>query len=82
MFPDPGEFRLDRANAAEHLTYGTGIHYCLGGPLATLEIERMVAALLDRYAAIMPGSSPPVPQTTTLLQHSYTRIPVILPRKE
>ena len=70
-----------RPNAGEHLTYGTGIHYCLGGPLATLEVERMVAALLARYAAIDAGSRPPVPQTTTLLQHSYTAIPVILRRK-
>lgn len=81
VFPDPETLRLDRPNAGEHLTYGTGIHYCLGGPLATLEVERMVAALLERYAAIDAGSRPPVPQTTTLLQHSYTAIPVLLRRK-
>jgi cytochrome P450 len=82
VFPDPTTLRLDRPNAGDHLTYGTGIHYCLGGPLATLEIARLVAALLDRYAAILPGAHPPVPQTTTLLQHSYVRVPVILRGKD
>lgn len=82
VFADPHTLRLDRPNGADHLTYGTGIHYCLGGPLASLEIERMVHALLDRYAAVEPGSRPPVPQTTTLLQHSYTEIPILLRRKD
>jgi cytochrome P450 len=82
VFPSPEEFRLDRENAADHLTYGMGIHYCLGGPLASLEVECMTNALLDRYAAIEPGKTPPEPQTTTLLQHSWTKIPVVLRRKE
>lgn len=81
VFPAPAEFRLDRANAADHLSYGTGIHYCLGGPLASLEVACLVNALLDRYVAIEPGSAPPEPQTTTLLQHSYTKIPLRLRRK-
>ena len=82
VFPDPGAFRLDRSNAADHLTYGLGIHYCLGGPLASLEVECMTQALLDRYEGIERGSRPPVPQTATLLQHSWTEIPVVLRKKD
>lgn len=76
VFPEPHEFRLDRANAGKHLTYGIGIHDCLGAPLATLEIECLVDALLDRFSDIRRGDGPIVPQTATLLQHSCTHIPV------
>jgi cytochrome P450 len=81
VFPNPTEFRLDRDNAADHLSYGVGIHYCLGGPLATLEVESMTRGLIERYATITRGSEPATPQTATLLQHSFTKIPVVLTRK-
>ncbi|WP_372352192.1 hypothetical protein [Streptomyces sp. KL116D] len=32
-FPDPQSFRVDR-NDGSHLTFGHGIHYCLGAALA------------------------------------------------
>jgi cytochrome P450 len=82
VFPDPERFDLDRANANKHLTYGVGIHYCLGAPLATLEVEVLVGALFDRFARIERGTAAPVPQTATLLQHSCSRIPVVLHEKE
>ncbi len=81
VFPNPTEFRLDRENAADHLSYGQGIHYCLGGPLATLEVESMTRGLVDRYAKLERGAEPATPQTATLLQHSFTRIPVRMTRK-
>jgi len=74
-FPEPGELRLDRPNAGRHLTFGLGVHYCLGGPLALLEVEVLVDALLDHFATLVPGAAPRVPQTATLLQHSAVRLP-------
>jgi cytochrome P450 len=82
IFPEPELFDLDRTNANKHLTYGLGIHYCLGAPLATLEIEVLVGALFDRFARIQRGAADPVPQTATLLQHSRSRIPVVLHENE
>jgi cytochrome P450 len=50
-FDDPGEFRVDRTNAREHLSFGHGIHVCPGGPLARAEgriaIERLLARMSD-----------------------------------
>ncbi len=77
VFPDPDQFQLRRPNSGKHLTYGMGIHYCLGAPLATMEVECLVNALFDRFARIERGDTPPVPQTATLLQHSRTRVPVV-----
>jgi cytochrome P450 len=50
-FDHPDEFRVDRANAREHLTFGRGIHSCPGGPLARTEarvsVERFLARTTD-----------------------------------
>ncbi|WP_157892094.1 MULTISPECIES: cytochrome P450 [Frankia] len=56
-FPDPDRFDLTRyasasAPAARHLGFGHGLHYCLGAPLARLEAETMLTALLDRVARL------------------------------
>jgi cytochrome P450 family 150 subfamily A5 len=51
-FEDPAEFRVDRPNAREHLTFGRGIHACPGGPLARAEARVSVERLLDRLGDI------------------------------
>ena len=51
-FADPAEFKVDRANAREHLTFGRGIHSCTGGPLARAEARVAVERLLARTADI------------------------------
>ncbi len=82
VFPEPHEFRLDRPNSGKHLTYGIGIHYCLGAPLATLEMECLVEAIFDRFPRMERGASAPVPQMATLLQHSRTHIPAVFHEQE
>jgi cytochrome P450 len=47
-FPRPDEFEPDRTDN-RHLSFGMGIHFCLGAPLARLEIECVVRATLDRF---------------------------------
>lgn len=43
-FDAPDELRLDR-DPNPHLTFGLGIHYCLGAPLARLELALSLRAL-------------------------------------
>jgi cytochrome P450 family 150 subfamily A5 len=47
-FPEPDEFRIDRANAREHLAFGRGIHACPGGPLARAEARVAIVRMLER----------------------------------
>ncbi|MEY9844228.1 cytochrome P450 [Streptacidiphilus sp. MAP5-3] len=47
-FPEPDRLALDRASSG-HLALGHGVHYCLGAPLARLETEIALDALLTRF---------------------------------
>jgi cytochrome P450 len=51
VFPDPDRFDVRRHNAAEHLAFAHGPHFCFGSHLARLETRTALAALLDR----LPG---------------------------
>ena len=51
-FEAPGELRLDRPNAKEHLAFGRGIHACPGGPLARVEARIALERLLARTSSI------------------------------
>jgi cytochrome P450 len=56
-FDEPGEFRLDRPNAREHLTFGRGAHACPGGPLARAEARISLERLLERTRDIRISTS-------------------------
>jgi cytochrome P450 len=51
QFPDPDHF-LIRRNPNRHLSFGSGIHFCLGAPLARLEATIALQILLERFQQI------------------------------
>ena len=51
QFERPDEFIIDR-DPNRHLSFGMGIHYCLGAPLARMEGEIAVRALLSRITGV------------------------------
>ena len=56
-FECPHEFRADRPNVREHMTFGRGVHSCPGGPLARIEARVSIERLLDRMDDIRISES-------------------------
>lgn len=57
-FDEPDRYDISRANAAGHLTFGGGRHYCLGAHLARMEAVAVVDALLDRTGSCFTLADP------------------------
>lgn len=49
VFADPHRFEPGRENAREHLSFSSGIHYCLGAGLARIEGAAAVRGLFRRF---------------------------------
>jgi cytochrome P450 len=54
-YPDPDRFDIARDGAPPPMSFGGGIHYCLGASLARAEGQIAFDRLLDRFPSIEPG---------------------------
>lgn len=48
LFPDGDLFLVDRPNARRHLSFGYGIHRCVGARLAELQLQVLIEEMLRR----------------------------------
>jgi len=48
---DADRLSLTRAGAAQHLSFGSGVHHCLGAALARLEAQVALSTLARRFPA-------------------------------
>jgi cytochrome P450 len=74
--PDAEELKLDRQNARRHLSFGSGIHFCLGAALARMEGEVALQALFERFPDLAPAG--PARRRGTIILRGYDSMPVSL----
>jgi cytochrome P450 len=63
-FDAPDDIRLDRDQSG-NLLYGAGIHYCLGAPLARLELRTTVEELLANVPEFSLAAPEPLARDAT-----------------
>jgi cytochrome P450 len=73
QFAEPERLDLSRADNAP-LSFGGGIHYCLGAPLARLEAQVAFPALLRRFPKLELAGEPERRDSLTI--RGFTRLPV------
>ena len=73
VFDAPEEFRVDR-DPNNHVAFGVGVHFCLGAPLARMELVESLGALFAAHPDLALTGEP-VSRGTFVLR-GFRRVPV------
>jgi cytochrome P450 len=77
--PDPDSYRIDRERPRHHLSFGFGVHRCVGNRLAELQLKIIWEEILKRFPMIEVVGEPKRSYSTFV--HGFERLPVIIPSR-
>lgn len=80
IFPDPMRFDVTRT-PNKHLSFGLGIHFCIGAPLARLEARIALEELLARARDFRRTTDGPLPRVPTFIMRGVLTLPVAFTRR-
>jgi cytochrome P450 len=58
VIDDPMSFRIDRENARHHLSFGFGIHRCMGNRLAEMQLRVAWEEIMKRFRLVEVVGTP------------------------
>ncbi len=79
VFENADEIDIERHNADQHLSFGFGIHRCMGSRLAELQLRVLWEEILQRFERIEVQGEPTRPLSSFV--NGYTYLPVKVTRK-
>jgi cytochrome P450 len=79
MIETPYDFIIDRPRPRQHLSFGFGIHRCVGNRLAEMQLRVVWEEILKRFPAI-ELAGPPVRLKSCFLR-AYRSMPVRIPAR-
>ena len=74
VIENPDAFIIDRANARHHLSFGFGIHRCMGNRLAEMQLRVVWEEILKRFHTVEVVGEPE--RTYSSFVKGYTHLPV------
>ena len=76
----PDHFIIDRTNPRHHVSFGFGIHRCMGNRLAEMQLRILWEEILDRFEMVEVVGEPE--RTYSIFVKGYTHLPVRLHEKK
>lgn len=74
VFPDAERFDVGRENARRHLSFGHGIHRCVGARLAENQLAALIGEIASRNIRLVPVGQPG--RLPSPFLHGFTTMPV------
>jgi cytochrome P450 len=79
VFENANALDIERPNAIRHLSFGYGVHFCMGSRLAELQLRVLWEEILRRFERIEVQEEPS--RTLSSFVKGYTQLPVVITRK-
>ena len=79
VIDEADKFKVDRDNARRHVSFGFGIHRCMGNRVAEMQLRILWEEILNRFERIEVVGEPERVLSNFVL--GYTRLPVVLHAK-
>ena len=76
---DPNRYIIDRERPRNHLSFGFGIHRCVGNRLAELQLTIIWEEILARFPEVRLAREPD--RTHSVFVKGYETLPVIIPAR-
>ncbi|MFZ4757781.1 MAG: cytochrome P450 [Burkholderiaceae bacterium] len=76
VIDDPDAFVIDRATPRQHMSFGYGIHRCVGNRLAEMQLRVLWEEILQRFPRIDVVGAPV--RTKSNFVHGYVSMPVMI----
>jgi cytochrome P450 len=80
VFDNADRLDIERSNARQHLSFGFGIHRCMGNRLAEMQLRVLWEEVLKRFERIEVQDEPA--RTFSSFVKGYTHLPVKVRRKQ
>jgi cytochrome P450 len=76
VFEQPDDFIIGRPNVRKHLSFGYGVHRCMGSHLAELQLKILWEEILERFETVEVVGEPE--RSLSAFVKGYTSLPVRL----
>ena len=80
VIDQPNAYLIDRARPRQHMSFGFGIHRCVGNRLAELQLTIIWEEILKRFPEVILAGEPK--RSYSVFVRGYETLPVTIPRRQ